>query len=404
MKLQPFLELGKQITDSPFCEIDIIDWDYRWILTDIETDFQISSPDHTIYDDTLRKNGSLEIDNLSNDNRYRNHHFVKGPPYLRHYFGVALTNSAGIDIGTLSVSDPMVKQITKEQKIQFKLLSHSVMMTLESEFSHHTTSGELKSMKKNLHRLNHDVRSPINGITGLADLLIEDKEEISVRTRDILLIKNAAQTVVEIINDTLVSGDLEENREKIVEKKKLSDVLDKINKLFYPLAQNKNVTLSLINQTNNKIEIPFNFSIKLLRIVGNLVSNAIKFSSTNSTVHVLFTDTGKRDPVTLDISVNNTGDRMSSEQIHSFNSGDPVARTIGHGENKSFGLGLQHVHQMVTEEGGSVEVENREVSKTSFSIILPIPKNDIEKDRKSNPFINIGFSKPTVNGKDDSQK
>jgi len=407
MRLQPFLELGKQITDSPLCEIDIIDGNYQWLLAHKETSFEIASTSNTIYDDTLMKSGSHEVEDLSIDSRYLNHQYVKGAPFLRHYFGVKLTTSGGKDIGTMSVSDPVAKRLTKEQKVQFKLLSHAVMMTIESEYSQQYTTEELGALKSNLQRLNHDVRSPINGITGLADLIIGETDNVNVRTRDILLIKESARSIIDIINDVATAGAQEVNevrKEKSTTvMKPLSYVLDKIEKLFNPLAQNKNVTLSLSNEADSEIELPYQFSIKLLRIVGNLVSNAIKFSPKYGTVHILFTDTGNSNPAILDISVNNTGESMSSEQIQSFNSGDPVARTNGHGGAQSFGLGLQHVYQMVAEEGGSVDVENREVSETSFSIILPVPEVNMKTEKKK-PFVNIGYAKPTVNGKDKSQK
>ncbi len=404
MKLKPFIELGKQITRSPLCEIDIIDWDYQWIVTDNESDYRVNAQRTTVFNDTLRKNGSLEIEDLSKDSRYKDLYYVEGKPHLRYYFGVKLTSSAGKDVGTISVLDSFSKRITKQQKVQFKLLAHAVMMAIESESSHHSISGELDLLKKNLQRLNHDVRSPINGITGLADLMmdIESGKEQNVSIRDILMMKEAAQSIVDIVSGALANGcpKSKSKKEELPDSRLLADVLKKIEKLFNPLAKKKSVTLSLTNQVNKKERVPYSFSIKLLRIVGNLVSNAIKFSPENETVDVIFKNDCKRNPVILDITVKNAGKSMTSEQIQSFTSGDAVARMNGKQKASGFGLGLQHVHQMVSEEGGSATAERRKRSGTIFSIIIPVPEGDRVPAEKPAPFVNIGYAKPTVNGKD----
>jgi len=401
MDLHSFLELGKQITGSPQCEIDITDWHYQWILTHKESDIQNkTSLSATIFNDTVQKNSSVEIEDLSKDGRYKNHKHVIGKPWFRHFFGMKLTTAEGRDIGIMSVSDPVSKRITEEQKVQFKLLAHIVMTTIESESRHQTITGEFDSLKKNLHRLNHDVRSPINGITGMVDLLIDGKEEISVRTRDILMIKESAQSIIEIITEVIAAGDQKKNNENWPKGKQLSQVIEKIEKLFNPLAKSKNVPLSLTYRTEHKVRLPNDFSVKLVRIIGNLVSNAIKFSPENDQVKVVTNVISNNRLTTLNITVENAGRSMTSEQIHSFTSGEAVTRTNGHGKEESFGLGLQHVYRMVSEEGGSVNVEKRDSSGTKFSITLPVPEDKGKKEKTTvhDPFVNIGYAKPTVNG------
>ena len=398
MKLHPFLELGKQITGSPLCEINITDLKTQWIVSNEESDIQVASQSTTIYGDTIRKNGSHEIEDLSKNSRYKNHPNVKGRPWLRHYFGVKLTTSEGKDIGIMSVSDTIVKRVAKEQKVQFKLLAKAATRMIKTEIRHHNISRELDSLKKNLCRLNHDVRSPVAGITGLGDLMIEDKDERSVRS--ILMIKKSAQSIVEIIEEVIAAKVREKNKESWLERKSLSRVFEKIEELFNPLAKGKNVTLSLTNRTKLEIEVPNDFSVKLLQVTGNLVSNAIKFSPDNETVNVIFNIINNNNQTALNIIVKNNGKSMTSEQIHSFTSGEVVARTNGrHGKEKSYGFGLQQVYQIVLEQGGSVDVEKGDSSGTTFSITLPIPEDDRKEEEKPASFVNIGYVKPMVNGK-----
>ncbi len=404
MKLQSFVELAKQITDSSICVINIIDDGYQWALADNETEVKEAPQIYSVCHDTLQKNGAHEIEDLSNQSRYKNLSYVKGIPWLRYYLGIKLTTSTGKDIGTISVLDSIPKRIPKKQKEQFKILAHAVMMTLESEFNLRNISGELDTFRDNLHKLNHDVRSPISGIIGMADLLIEDIEEVNIQAaRDIKMIKESAQSIADIITGVLATWDGDKNNEKLLKSKTLSNLLEKIEAIYNPLAQNKYVTLSLKNQMDREIRVPYNFSVKLLRIIGNLVSNAIKFSPINGSVEVIFSGTSKRQQTFLNITVKNTGESLSSEQVTSFNNGNPVARSNGHSGEKSFGLGLQHVYQMVSEEGGSISIEaGKSSGTTTFSIILSLPQNEKDEEKKSVPYVLNSSANPTVNGKKQS--
>lgn len=400
MNLLPFIELAKQITDSQLCEIDIIDSDYQRTLEHNATDLMVAPLRNILCYETIRKNGIYEIDDFSKKKRYKNLSFVNEMPWLRYYLGIKLTTSAGKDIGTIMVADPVPKRISKEQKVQFKNLAHSVMMTIESEFNHRTISGQLDALKDSMHKLNHDVTSPINGIILMADLLIEDIERVDVQAFDIKMIREAAQSLGEIITGVLKTEDENKNKEELLEREPISEVLEKIKGLYNPLAQIKNVTLSLTNHVESKIRAPYFFSVKLLRIIGNLVSNAIKFTPENGSVDVIFNGNSNLNQSILNITVSNTGKSMSAEQITSFNNGFPVARSNNSGGEIGFGTGLQHVYRMISEEEGSVTIEARKGSGTRFSISLPLPPDEIYIDLEGGPvsFDLNGFQKPAVNG------
>ena len=401
--LQPFIELAKLITDSPICEIEINDNDYLYTLAHSVEDIKVAPVNFSISHETLQKNGAHEIENLSKENRYKNHAYVKGIPRIRYYLGIKLTTSAGKDIGTISVLDPNPKRISKEQKVQFKLLAHAAMQAIESEFGYNNSYGELNKLKATLHKLNHDVRSPINGIILMAELLIddldEDNDEDKVQSQEFKMMKESAETIIDIINRVLETSGVNEFNERLLVKEPLSSIPEKIEALYYPLTLDKKLSLTFTYQLDREILIPGDSSIKLLRIIGNLVSNAIKFSSENGSITIVFSDTGKKNQPMLNITVKDTGKSMSSGQIASFNNGKPVARTIIIGDENSHGTGLQHVHQMISEEGGSVTIESGTSSGTKFSISLPLPAGARKTEKKSVPVTANDFGKPSINGK-----
>lgn len=399
MNLHPFVELAKQITDSPFCEINITDEDYQQILIHSDSDIKAAPQGDSICYETIRKKGVHEIENLFDDSIYRNLPYVQGIPHIRYYCGVKLTTSTGIDIGTIAVLDSDPKRITTEQKLQFKILALSVAMTIESEFNHRNITGELDTFKDNLEKLNHDLSSPIRGIISMTDLLIKNQKEIKVQTQDIQIIKKSAQSIIDIMSGVLTTLDVEKNREEMKKNKLLSKVLDKIESLYNPLALNKNITLSLKYQLDREVWIPYYFHVKLLRIIGNLASNAIKFSPKNVTVDIIFSGKSEGEQALLNIAVRNTGKVLSSEQITAFTNGNPVLRPYKFGRQKSFGTGLQHIYEMVSEEGGNIEIESTKKTGTTFTITLPIPSHEETRDREPAASFTNGFPKPAVNGK-----
>jgi signal transduction histidine kinase len=400
--LQPFIELAKLITDSHVCEIEIIDNDYLYTLAHNVEDIKVALVNYSIIHETLQKNGAHEIEDLSKENRYKNHAYVKGNPPFRYYLGIKLTTSDGKDIGTISVLDPIPKRISKEQKVQFKLLAHAVMQAIESEFGYNNSYGELNKLKATLHKLNHDVRSPINGIILMAELMIDDIEqendEEKVQVEEFKMLKESAETIIDIINRVLETSGVNKFNERLLEKEPLSSIPEKIEALYYPLTLDKKLSLSFTYQIDREILIPGDSAIKLLRIIGNLVSNAIKFSPENGSITVVFSEIRKKNRTMLNITVKDTGKSMSSGQISSFNNGKPVARTIINGDENSHGTGLQHVHEMITEEGGSVTLESEIGSGTKFSISLPLPADARKTEKKSVPVAAKDFGKPSLNG------
>jgi len=264
------------------------------------------------------------------------------------------------------VTDPkkqlqnMGRLVTKNQKLEKK----NMLVSKNNE-----------SLKKRILHLKHDIRNPLSGITGLLDLLIiEDKDQFEVNTSDMITIKESAQSVLDLVNNTLVTDaaeiGLHENMN--VDRLLTSAIMD-INNLYLPMAQNKSVALSLSAQIDTEILLPPNFYISLIQITGNLVANAIKFTPSNGFVDVVFNlDTDESQNI-LNIIVSDTGTGMTSEQVSAFNNGKPIDKSTGTNGEKGFGIGLQHIINTVSELKGHGFVKNGKKSGTTFSLSIPLP-------------------------------
>jgi len=231
------------------------------------------------------------------------------------------------------------------------------------------------ALRDRLKKLNHDVRNPINGIVGMASLLIDDEDDyVNVRTEDIVLIKESAETIIGLIDEVLADLKLKEAEARDEGQVPVVSILKKIKRLYTPLVQEKDLTFTFNNQFDAGIMIPHSLSVKLQQIIGNLVSNAIKFTSKNGYIEIITAQVSFHDQKKLNIVVEDNGVGMNIGQIEAFNKGEPIERSVGTNGEPSFGIGLQHVRKLVHEEGGTITVTSLLSIGTRFSVLIPLHK------------------------------
>lgn len=233
-------------------------------------------------------------------------------------------------------------------------------------------SSDSEALRDRLKKLNHDVRNPINGIVGMASLLIDEDDYVKVRTDDIVLIKESAETIIGLIDEVLIDLELkkaEDHDEGLVP---VVSILKKIKRLYNPLVQEKDLTFTFSNHFDAGIIIPHSLSVKLQQIVGNLVSNAIKFTSANGFIEVITAQVASQNQKMLNIIVEDNGIGLNTDQIEAFNRGEPIERSVGTNGEPSFGIGLQHVRKLVQGEGGTITVTSMLSIGTKFSVFIPL--------------------------------
>lgn len=370
-QLQPFVELAKYITNSPVCEINIIDGHTQWTIARTEDSLKAIPREESVCHDTIQQDSTYEIPDLSSNNQYQDRFYVTGKPHFRYYCGVQLTTSDGFNLGSICVLDMKTKEISGQQKKQLEHLAQLVVNHIEREGKYFTLSEKLDELQNSLRNLNHDVRSPINGIVGIADLLIHDEKHPDLPKEDLTMIKESAQAIIDKIDGVLTTMDVSGSKESYLKATKLSSVHEKIIRLYGHLAKQKNQSLSLNNQINTDFEISYHLSVILTQIIGNLVGNAIKFTPEKGSINVVFSRKIIADKSLLNITVRDNGKGLTDEQVTSFNKGKDIARSKGSAGEQSFGIGLAHVQQLIGKQNGSISVKKNEKQGATFSLLLP---------------------------------
>jgi PAS domain S-box-containing protein len=227
-----------------------------------------------------------------------------------------------------------------------------------------------KAKEQFLANISHEVRTPINGIAGMATLLsIEQNPE--ERQTYLNAIKHSAENLKVIINDILDIAAIQSGKLKFEKVPfNLSDLLPSTVNTFKFQAREKKLTLEFtIDEKSNRMLV--GDPVRLNQILINLLGNAIKFTHHGSiwlNCSLLRED---KNTSWVQFSVKDTGVGIPAEKLEtifeSFSQADTsVTRKYG-----GSGLGLTIVKQLVEMQNGSISVESKENVGSVFTITIP---------------------------------
>ncbi len=209
----------------------------------------------------------------------------------------------------------------------------------------------------------HDLRNPISAVESLA--MIMEMDEIDEDTQDNLnMIKASCVKARTIIEDLLQAARTEHTAEFATQKTELNKLLkDTIRSWKVQKGVKNNIDLvSTISPAYAYINHE-----KFHRVLDNLIVNALKFSPEKSKVEILL---NKRD-TNMVIEIKDRGMGIPKEMIpYIFDRFSKAGRPGLKGE-KSTGLGLSIVKQIVEKHKGTIAAHSEEGKGSTFIIELP---------------------------------
>jgi signal transduction histidine kinase len=213
----------------------------------------------------------------------------------------------------------------------------------------------------------HDIRSPLNKISGLVNILqleannTRDQNEIFNMIQG--TIKDANRLADELLEINVIeAGSIHMHKETL----KMSSFIQPVIDQYKAIARGKNIKIELIQKCE---DVAFSSDRKLLqRVLQNLLSNAIKFSEKNTTVHVEL-DFLKNQ---LHVSIIDQGPGIpEAEHPILFTKFGKTSVRPTDGETSN-GLGLYIVDQLVKTLGGSLTFKSTKGKGSLFKVILPV--------------------------------
>jgi PAS domain S-box-containing protein len=217
--------------------------------------------------------------------------------------------------------------------------------------------------------MSHEMRTPLNGILGVVDLMKHRLTE--AKNRDYLsVLERSGKVLLEHVNEVLDLTEIEARGITLnTAPFDLDAMLDEITATMRPSAEAKGNRLTL-TKLPPKLGHFDGDSMRLRQVVANLLGNAIKFTQ-NGDIELLVTVQQGPGGASLDIQVIDTGIGIPEElQPEVFN--DFVrARTDESTQIEGTGLGLGIVRRIVSVMEGEIGMESEPGEGSLFWVRLP---------------------------------
>lgn len=228
----------------------------------------------------------------------------------------------------------------------------------------------LKEKDKLFSIIAHDLRSPMAGFVGIARLLANGVTEWSPEKLQKIFsgMKKSAETLFFLLENLLEWSSLQCGR---IEQKRvelnLEDLVKNNTELAQTMAEQNSIILKCIVPQGVKVFADPNMLNTVLR---NLISNAVKFSPSSSTITIEATQGD--DMVTISVQDNGIG--MDQELMDKIFNIDHKTFHPGTRGEKGSGLGLILCQEFVKKNGGQIWAESIPEQGCKFSFTLPVPK------------------------------
>jgi len=239
----------------------------------------------------------------------------------------------------------------------------------------------LQTKTRFLSSVSHQLRTPLNGILGASDLLMQTDLRENQRTL-IAPLRSSASDLHALISDILDITQLEKggltiDRRIINFKTLLNDILERYRRRAEAKGLDFNVTLPA-NLPKEVLADPD----RIRQILAKLLANAIQYTQ-NGQVDVSVTLSPNKNQSLVFFRVEDTGSGMSKKQLKRLFSQDPLqADALDNG----LGLGLRISQKLARQMGGNLLIDSVEGQGTTCRLTLEVVKTDIEKTASSNAW------------------
>lgn len=224
-------------------------------------------------------------------------------------------------------------------------------------------SAELHRMREEWTSIvTHDLQQPVQAIMLRADLLARDGDDVQRRNRDIDVIRASAVRLRRMVDD-LTDASLLESRRMRLDPQRLElrglveRAVDAIPGAPSRVALRAPASPTFVRADAGRVE----------QIVGNLVSNALKYGSPIAPISVAIDRVGAM----ASVSVSNQGAPIAPAELPRLFERYGRTHAARASSTSGTGLGLYIVKGLIEAHGGAISVESSP-SATTFRFTLPV--------------------------------
>ncbi len=238
-----------------------------------------------------------------------------------------------------------------------------------------------------LANVSHEVRTPLNGILGIGELLL--RTSMNSRQREMTrTLMQEGRVLLHLINDILDISKIDSGAFRL-EKVPFSfrRLMEDVHNAFLEHSREKGLDFNLDFSWNGIPSLLLGDPLRIRQIAANLISNAVKFTTRGEVVLGGRAEGYREDACVLSFYVRDTGRGMDREEqarlFNTFSQGTPsISRTYG-----GTGLGLVISRRLAEMMEGSVAVESAPGEGSCFTVHLVLPRAPEDaREEKLQPF------------------
>lgn len=340
-----------------------------------------------VFGPTFRGESTIRLDDVSQDPRYgRNAPFAGTPPGhlpVRSYLAVPVTSRDGDILGGLFFGHPEPGMFTaRHEELAVGIASWASIALSNARLYESATEGQrelakaLAAKDEFLGLVSHELRTPITVILGAATHLAERHGSVDPESEVALLkdMRDNANRLSLLVHNILVLARLDRlgnAGEPVLLRRPIEQVVEE----FRARNPTRPVELTLENPST----VVLGSSLYVEQVLGNLLSNADKYSPADAPIEVEVLDEGE----TVELRVRDRGPGLSPEdEAHIF---EPYYRgQEAQQRANGFGLGLPVCKALLEAMSGQLSFAPHPDGGTVFSVTLPtlVEAAEVEAERE----------------------
>jgi signal transduction histidine kinase/CheY-like chemotaxis protein len=272
----------------------------------------------------------------------------------------------------------------------------TLINTTKSDQKTALQSNEAKSLF--LANMSHEIRTSLNGIVGFTEILSNTKLD-EEQSEFLSIIDKSSESLLSTINNILDFSKIESQEieiENIVFDAQVE--FENTIETYAVAAANKNIDLNFYMDPNISAKLKGD-STKIKKILSNLLSNSVKFTSDGGEINLEITQLPDENKVINNIHfhIQDNGIGMTQEQqgliFEAFSQANvSITRKYG-----GTGLGLSISSKLVEILGGTLELKSTKDRGTSFYFTLPLEEVESTDYENLSQFTTLTLGKYTQN-------